>query len=77
MVQADTEKLVYSVEEASKLLGLSRSTIAGMLRRSELPGIVIREGRGACRTRRTYRVREDDLERWIERRRQETRKATA
>ena len=39
-----------------------------MLRRSELPGVVVREGFGKKRVRKIFRVRLQDLEAWEQQR---------
>ena len=55
-------------KQVAGILGLSPSTVSAMLRRGELPGKVILEGRGAKRIRRIYRVQYADLEAFIEER---------
>ena len=52
-------------EDVAEILGLSVSTVSGMLRRGELPGIVVRAGAGKKRLRRLFRVRSSDLDAWV------------
>ena len=52
-------------EDVAEILGLSVSTVSGMLRRGELPGIVVRAGAGKKRLRHIFRVRSTDLDSWV------------
>ena len=61
---------LLSIKEVSSALSLSRWTVAQMLESGALPGFVLRSGK-----RKTiWRVSEQALNRWIERKENETRK---
>ena len=57
--------MLKPVEVATRI-GLSLSCVRGMLRRGELPALVLRRGCGRSRTRSIYRVPETALTQWLE-----------
>jgi len=61
----DVKHPLLTPKKVAEILGLSVSTILSMLRRGELPGIPVREGRGPKRTRRIYRISSDALSKWL------------
>ena len=62
---ADALSETVALAQVAERLNLSLSTVCGMLRRGEIPAVVVREGRGPQRVRRIHRVSESDLEAWI------------
>ena len=62
---------LLSIEQVSEVLGLSRWTIAALLERDSLPGIVVKSGK----RKKIWRVSEQALQKWIEAKEAETKKS--
>ena len=54
--------------QVAERLQVSKATVARWLRQGVLPGVVLAEGRGESRIRRMFRVREEELDAWLDER---------
>jgi len=62
---------LLSIKQVAETLGFSRWTVAEMLERGSLPGIVLKSGK----RKKVWRVSEQALQKWIEVKQAETRKS--
>jgi len=62
---------LLSIKQVAETLGFSRWTVAEMLERGSLPGIVLKSGK----RKKVWRVSEQALQKWIEAKEAETRKS--
>ena len=62
---------LLSVEAAAEVLGVSRQTVTRMIAAGQLPAVCLRAGR----RKKVWRIREEQLERWVTAKERETQRA--
>lgn len=65
--RGNPNSMLKTVEESAELLGLSRQTVQRMISEGTLPAVCLRSGR----RKKTWGIRKEALERWLQGRERE------